>query len=57
MEMKLNLITKLATEDLKFKFTSLAHLLNETALKECFQMLDKVKVAGIDNITHEEYEV
>lgn len=57
MEMKLNLITKHATEDVKFKFTSLAHLLNETTLKECFNMLDKGKAAGIDNVTYEEYEV
>lgn len=56
MEMKLNLITKHATEDVKFKFTSLAHLLNETTLKECFSMLDKRKAAGIDNVTYEEYE-
>ena len=56
MEMKLNLITKHATEDVKFKFTSLAHLLNETTLKECFHMLDKGKAAGVDNVTYEEYE-
>jgi len=57
MEMKLNLITKHATEDVKFKFTSLAHLLNEITLKECFHMLDKGKAAGIDGVTYEEYEV
>ncbi len=57
MQMKLNLITKHATEDEKFRFTSLAHLLNETTLKECFRMLDKDKAAGIDNVTYEEYEV
>ena len=57
MEMKLNLITKHAIEDVKFKFTSLAHLLNETTLKECFRMLDKKKAAGIDNVTYGEYEV
>ncbi|MHB1153121.1 MAG: group II intron reverse transcriptase/maturase [Eubacteriales bacterium] len=57
MEMKLNLITKHATEDEKFKFTSLAHLLNETTLKECFSMLDRGKAAGTDNVTYEEYEV
>jgi RNA-directed DNA polymerase len=36
METKLNLITKHAAEDKNFKFTSLAHLLNEESLKECF---------------------
>ncbi|KAF0191556.1 MAG: hypothetical protein FD166_3762, partial [Bacteroidetes bacterium] len=50
-------ITKHATEDVKFKFTSLVHLLNETTLKECFHMLDKGKAAGIDGVTYEEYEV
>ena len=34
METKLNLITKRAIEDKRFKFTSLAHLLNEVSLKE-----------------------
>lgn len=57
MQMKLNLITKHATEDVKFKFTSLAHLLNEETLTECFHMLEKGKAAGIDNVTYEQYEV
>jgi len=57
MQMKLNLIAKHATEDEKFKFTSLAHLLNEITLKECFHMLDKGKAAGVDDVTYEEYEV
>jgi len=56
MQMKLNLITKHATEDAKFKFTSLVHLLNETSLKECFRMLEKGKATGVDNVTYEEYE-
>ncbi len=33
MQMKLNLITKHATEDEKFRFTSLAQLLNETYVR------------------------
>lgn len=57
MQMKLNLITKRATEDGKFKFTSLIHLINEETLKECFFMLDKDKATGIDNVTYKEYEV
>lgn len=57
METKLNLITKHATEDKNFKFTSLAHLLNETSLKECFYMLNKNKAPGIDDVTYEEYEL
>lgn len=56
METKLNLITKHAAEDRGFKFSSLAHLLNEESLKECFHMLKKGKAPGIDNITYEEYE-
>jgi RNA-directed DNA polymerase len=56
METKLNLITKRATEDSRFKFTSLAHLLNEESLKESFYMLKKNKAPGVDGITYEEYE-
>lgn len=56
METKLNLITKHATEDKSFKFSSLAHLLNVGSLKECFHMLKKGKAPGIDNVTYEEYE-
>ncbi len=57
MKTKLDLITKHAAEDKNFKFTSLAHLLNEDSLKECFHMLNKRKAAGIDNVTYEEYEL
>ena len=57
MQMKLNLITKHATEDEKFKFTSLIHLINEVTLKESFYMLEKDKATGIDNVTYEEYEM
>jgi len=57
MQMKLNLIMKHATEDEKFKFTSLAYLLNKTTLKECFHVLGKDKAAGVDNVIYEEYEV
>ena len=56
METKLNLITKHATEDKSFKFSSLAHLLNEVTLKECFHMLKKDRAPGIDDVTYEEYE-
>jgi RNA-directed DNA polymerase len=56
METKLNLITKHAAEDKNFKFTSLAHLLNEESLKECFHMLNKNRAPGVDDVTYEEYE-
>lgn len=56
MKTKLDLISEHAKRDKKFKFTSLAHLLNEGTLKECFHMLKKGKATGIDHITYEEYE-
>ena len=56
METKLDLITKRATEDKSFKFTSLAHLLNEESLKESFYMLKKNRAPGVDEVTCEEYE-
>lgn len=56
LETKLNLITKHAAEDSRFKFTSLAHLLNEESLKECFRRLKRNKAPGVDKVTYEEYE-
>ena len=56
MQTKLNLITKHTIKDKSFKFTSLAHLLNENSLKECFHMLKRNKAPGLDHVTYEEYE-
>ena len=56
MQTKLNLITKHTIKDKNFKFTSLAHLLNENSLKECFHMLKKDKAPGLDDVTCEDYE-
>jgi RNA-directed DNA polymerase len=56
MKTKLDLIAKRATEDKSFKFTSLAHLLNEEFLKESFFMLKKNRAPGVDETTHEDYE-
>ena len=56
MQTKLNLITKHTIKDKNFKFTSLAHLLNEDSLKECFHMLKKDKAPGLDDVTCEDYE-
>jgi len=56
MQTKLNLITEHTIKDKGFKFTSLAHLLNEISLKECFHMLKKDKAPGQDKITYEGYE-
>ena len=55
MQTKLNLITEHTIKDKNFKFTSLAHLLNEISLKECFHMLKKNKAPGQDKVTYEEY--
>jgi RNA-directed DNA polymerase len=44
-----------AKEDPKCKFTSLAHLLNEEFLKECFRDLKRGKSPGIDEVTVREY--
>jgi len=55
MQTKLNLITEHTIRDKGFKFTSLAHLLNENSLKECFHMLKKNKAPGQDKVTYEEY--
>lgn len=52
---KLNLISKHATEDRKFKFNNLIHHLNEQNLTECFQSLAKDRASGVDGVTWEEY--
>ena len=44
-----------ANEDPKCKFTSLAHLLTDDFLKECFRELKKRKSPGIDGVTVGEY--
>jgi len=56
MKTKLDHIREHATKDKSFKFTSLAHLLNEETLKECFYMLKKNKAPGVDEVTYEDYE-
>ena len=56
MQTKLNLITGHTIRDKNFKFTSLAHLLNENSLKESFHMLKRNKAPGQDKVTYEEYE-
>ena len=56
MQTKLNFITEHTIKDKDFKFTSLAHLLNEISLKECFYMLKKNKAPGQDKVTYEEYQ-
>jgi len=57
MVTKLESLTLRAREDPKCKFTSLAHLLSEDFLKECFWELKRDKASGIDGVTVQEYGV
>src|SRR4030043_1545082 len=50
-------LTLRAREDPKCQFTSLAHLLSEDFLKECFRELKRDKASGIDGVTVQGYEV
>jgi len=57
MVTKLESLTLRAREDPKCQFTSLAHLLSEDFLGECFRELKRDKASGIDGVTVQEYEV
>ena len=57
METQLIRIAEVAKAQPKEKFTSLAHLINEDALKQCHQEMSKRKASGIDNVTKEKYEL
>jgi group II intron reverse transcriptase/maturase len=52
---KLALISERARKEPKFQFTSLAHLLNEGFLKECYYRLGRDRASGIDGVTWKEY--
>ena len=52
---KLALISQRARKEPKFQFTSLAHLLNEGFLKECYYKLGRDRASGIDGVSWEEY--
>ena len=52
---KLALISERARKDPKFQFTSLAHLLNEGFLKECYFSLGRDRASGIDGVSWKEY--
>jgi len=52
---KLALISERARKDPKFQFTSLAHLLNEGFLKECYFGLGRDRASGIDGVSWKEY--
>jgi len=53
--MKLSLISGHARRDREFKFTSLAHLLDEEYLRDCYQSLNRNKAVGIDSVSWQEY--
>jgi RNA-directed DNA polymerase len=57
METKLIRIAEVAKTQPKERFTSLAHLINEDALKQCYHEMSKRKASGVDNVTKEEYEL
>lgn len=52
---KLSLITGHARRDPDFQFTSVAHLLDEEFLRDCYNSLNKNKALGIDEVSWEEY--
>ena len=52
---KISLITGHARRDPNFQFTSLAHLLDEGYLRDCYKSLNRNKAVGIDNVSWEEY--
>jgi RNA-directed DNA polymerase len=52
---KLALLSERARQDPKLQFTSLAHLLNEGYLKECYYRLGRDRASGIDGVSWEEY--
>jgi len=52
---KLALISERARKEPKFKFTSIAHLLNEGFLKECYYSLGRDRAGGIDGVSWKEY--
>jgi group II intron reverse transcriptase/maturase len=55
LETKLDLIAKRAKEEPNVRFTTLAHLLNEEYLAECYGELKRRKASGIDGVSVEEY--
>ena len=52
---KLALISQRARREPRCRFTSLAHLLDEGFLKECYYKLGRERASGIDGVTWREY--
>lgn len=55
VQTKLKLITSRAQKDRRCRFSSLAYLLNEGFLAQCFMELKRGKAPGIDGVRWEEY--
>jgi len=56
MSTKLDRLSELAKEDPKRRFFSIAHLITPEALYAAFRGLRKDASAGVDGVTHEEYQ-
>lgn len=52
---KLSSIIRYARKNPEMQFTSLAHLLDEEFLRDCYRGLDRNKAVGIDGVTWEKY--
>jgi len=52
---KLALISERARKEPKLQFISLAHLLNEGFLKECYYSLGRDRASGVDGVSWKEY--
>lgn len=56
METELTRIAEVARKRPQERFTSLAHLINETTLRDCHRKMKANKALGIDKVSKEEYE-
>lgn len=56
MSPKLSKVAERAKRDPNARFNSLAHLIDEAALKRAFRRIRKGAAAGVDGITKEDYE-
>lgn len=52
---KLALISERAQKEPRYRFTCLAHLLNEGFLRECYYSLGRNRASGIDGVSWKEY--
>src|SRR6202795_4882008 len=56
MSTKLDRLTELAKEEPKLQFFSIAHLITPEAMYAAFRSLRKDASAGVDGVTHQEYQ-